>query len=157
MNDVDFWDVEDPFVVVTGNGFQVPLLAAFPQTGSIVVARLSGIDLENDDNVYLAFYGAFSFPEYFGWNWDALSDCLRDLSWCPASRYLVLIDHAEKILADDEEGRKVFFSILQRAAREWATPMLSLRPDVVPFKVVLLSGEEHLARLRDEIQASKLS
>lgn len=29
-----------------------------------------------------AFYGmAFRFPDYFGGNWDAFGDCLRDLSW----------------------------------------------------------------------------
>ena len=36
----------------------------------------------------------FSLPSYFGHNWDALQDCLNDLSWVPAaSGYLVVYDH----------------------------------------------------------------
>src|SRR5881394_15455 len=36
----------------------------------------------------------FELPSYFGHNWDALRDCLIDLSWVPATRgYLVVYDH----------------------------------------------------------------
>ena len=31
------------------------------------------------------------FPGYFGQNWDALEECLRDLHWWPASTRLVLV------------------------------------------------------------------
>ncbi len=33
-----------------------------------------------------------SFPDYFGENWDALIDCLSDLTWSQASE--AIIDHA---------------------------------------------------------------
>lgn len=34
---------------------------------------------------------ALRLPDWFGRNWDALADCLTDLSWCPASRGRLLV------------------------------------------------------------------
>ncbi|MFH8345357.1 barstar family protein [Streptomyces sp. NPDC018045] len=34
---------------------------------------------------------ALRLPDWFGRNWDALADCLADLSWCPADRGRVLV------------------------------------------------------------------
>lgn len=43
---------------------------------------------------YLAsFQRAFQLPDYFGHNWDALDECLRDFDWdpvCDLECYLVL-------------------------------------------------------------------
>ncbi|KOG50337.1 barstar family protein [Streptomyces decoyicus] len=35
--------------------------------------------------------GALRLPDWFGRNWDALADCLTDLSWCPADRGRLLV------------------------------------------------------------------
>jgi RNAse (barnase) inhibitor barstar len=44
-----------------------------------------------DKQAFLAACGrALEFPGWFGNNWDALADCLRDFSWRQAPGYIVL-------------------------------------------------------------------
>lgn len=154
MNDFEFWSTEDPLVVGVEGGAQVSLSAAFSATGIIAVARLDGSEMLDEDSVFLGFYTAFRFPEYFGWNWDALSDCLRGLEWCPADRYLVLIDRADQLLAEEPMWRSQLFSVLRRVADQWANPLTSRRHEAVPFKVVLLCSEDHVDGLRRELLAA---
>ncbi len=57
-----------------------------------------------------------SFPDYFGRNWDALEECLRDLAWLPAGR--VVIVH-EKLPPLDSSSLKTYLSILKGAVEKW--------------------------------------
>lgn len=34
------------------------------------------------------------FPDYFGRNWDALHDFLKDMSWQPGSGYVLVIENS---------------------------------------------------------------
>ncbi|MEI8378859.1 MAG: barstar family protein [Planctomycetota bacterium] len=54
------------------------------------------------------------FPGYFGWNWDAFEECLRDLSWIPAPAKIVLIHH-DLPLAHDVCEAATYLSILRDA------------------------------------------
>jgi RNAse (barnase) inhibitor barstar len=58
---------------------------------------------------------ALEFPDWFGHNWDALEDCLTDLSWRDAPGYVLLFDHARR---GDELG--VLIDILRSSAEWWA-------------------------------------
>jgi len=58
---------------------------------------------------------ALDFPEWFGGNWDALEDCLADLSWKDAAGYVVLFDNAE---SGDDAG--VLIDVLRSSAESWA-------------------------------------
>jgi RNAse (barnase) inhibitor barstar len=51
-----------------------------------------------------------AFPEWFGHNWDALSDCLLDMGWRPALGYLVILKNAEMVHSRAEQD---FASLLQ--------------------------------------------
>lgn len=40
---------------------------------------------------------ALRFPAYFGYNWDALLDCLRDLEWLPDASRLIVFRHFDAL------------------------------------------------------------
>jgi Barstar (barnase inhibitor) len=58
---------------------------------------------------------ALGFPDWFGHNWDALEDCLTDLSWRDASGYVLLIESPR---AGDDLG--VLVDVLRSSAEFWA-------------------------------------
>ncbi|MGI8793572.1 MAG: barstar family protein [Acidimicrobiales bacterium] len=63
---------------------------------------------------------AFSMPDHFGSNWDALFDTMTDLSWLDADGYVLLVEHAENLLADEARDRvEVMVSVLTEVAEEW--------------------------------------
>jgi RNAse (barnase) inhibitor barstar len=71
------------------------------------------------------FAQVLEFPSYFGQNWDALSDCLTDLSWLEGeySHLVLLIDNWEDCASP------VLQDILQEAVTVWAdaeTPLYVL-------------------------------
>ena len=49
---------------------------------------------------------ALDFPSYFGMNWDALSDCLTDMSWRPAAGYALLFINTGHFAANAPEDMK---------------------------------------------------
>jgi len=55
-----------------------------------------------------------NFPKYFGWNWDALEECLCDLSWIETPRRIVLM-HEGLPFQPDWENRSIYLSILKDA------------------------------------------
>ncbi len=63
---------------------------------------------------------ALQFPDWVGDNWDALADAISDLSWLPASGYLLLVEHASEWREHRGEEFDVLLDILNQAATPWA-------------------------------------
>ncbi len=66
---------------------------------------------------------ALQFPLYFGENWDALLDCLTDLSWLDSSALVLLLAEAHLLLetATAEDVHRCL-QVLEHAARYWNKP-----------------------------------
>ena len=58
---------------------------------------------------------ALGFPDWFGQNWDALEDCLTDLSWRQAAGYVLIFDDPKP---GDDVG--VLIDVLRSSAEFWS-------------------------------------
>jgi hypothetical protein len=77
---------------------------------------LAKINLSKGE-VLAAFAKALDFPDWFGRNWDALEDCLGDLSWRKADGHVLLITDFDGV-PRDELG--VLREVLAASAEFWA-------------------------------------
>jgi Barstar (barnase inhibitor) len=147
-----WWTDSAEPLLVCPRGAVVEVAAVLPKTGRFVVARLDGGRMPDAGYLFYEFSDALLFPGYFGWNWNALSDCLRDLKWLPADGYLIVVDDAPRLLADSTEERQVLFRILCRAVRYWTNPLGRPGGVGVPFTVLLLcESDGEAAFLRQEV------
>lgn len=101
------------------------LLAAAEHNG-YAVFRVDLAQARSKEEMLDAIAQAMHFPDWFGYNWDALLDCLADMSWEPSDGYLVILEHCDGIHGHAESDFVQALQIFERAANEW-------REQGVPF------------------------
>lgn len=96
--------------------------STFLELGNTVI--LDGRKMMSLDNLYDEIAENFSFPEYFGRNFNSLSEMLSDLSWLNKNAYIVLVKDANKVLADEQTGAlSGFLELLSDVGEEWSEPI----------------------------------
>ena len=75
-------------------------------------------------------------PSYFGGNWDALADCLRDLNWLKGAGFVLHVAGHDKFAATAPEDYATALAVLTEAADFW-------KGKGTPF-VVLVDGAREL-------------
>lgn len=68
------------------------------------IALLDGERMKTIKDMYDEFESVLQLPCYFGGNWNALDECLQDLSWLNKNKYIIAINHYEKILCNYESN-----------------------------------------------------
>jgi hypothetical protein len=68
--------------------------------------------------VIAALAEALRFPDYFGFNWNAVDECIADLSWI-AERDVVL--HHDDVPALPDDALAHYIDVLHRAELSWCT------------------------------------
>ncbi len=92
--------------------------AASQSPPPLVVSLPAG--LRSKRKLLAQYAGQLSLPDYFGWNWDALDECLRDLSWLEANRP-VIIAHAGLPFHGHRHTRQTYLELLQGAVQFWVS------------------------------------
>lgn len=87
---------------------------------------------------------ALHFPEWYGKNWDALLDCLTDMSWNEADGYLIIFQRAEVLAGAEAQGFATFIEVLREAALFW-------REEGYPFWVLFIGEFEQFPPLEVSI------
>jgi RNAse (barnase) inhibitor barstar len=85
---------------------------------------------------------AMRFPAWFGNNWDALADCITDMSWLPAAGYVIVLQRAKCMQNNANEDFLTALDILSEAADDWSARN-------VPMWVFVESGDERRIKLPD--------
>lgn len=73
-------------------------------------------DIYKTEQLLNALYQVLWLPGYFGFNWDALHDCLTDFSWIGERR--VVLEHAGLPNIPEAE-LKIYLEILRDAVVDW--------------------------------------
>ncbi|MDP3156512.1 MAG: barstar family protein [Archangium sp.] len=76
------------------------------------VARVPG-GVSDKGQLMSLLKDALDFPNYFGRNWDALSDCLCDLSWLAAGPVMLIHDELPQL---SEKELRIYVDILASAS-----------------------------------------
>lgn len=99
------------------------------------VATLDGGGVTGEEDLLGRLATAFGAPAYFGRNWDALDEVLRDLDWLPAgaagSGHVLLVEGAAALWGEQRRAAGRLVEAWLGAAEVWAG-------DGVPFHLVFL-------------------
>lgn len=82
--------------------------------------------ISSKEQLLTTFAEIGNFPDYFGKNWDALTDCLRDLSWIEQKN--VIIVHNDLPLKSIPTECRIYLEILELVLVDWTD---LVKPDVI--------------------------
>lgn len=111
----------------------------------VVARRVDAAEITTVDDLLDAFALAWDFPDHFGFNRDALDDCMRDLpddlrtpEGTASTGYLTVVGHADRLLAAEADALEWFAESVEfwhdhhRAhGRSFAVLLVSDDPDAV--------------------------
>ncbi len=100
------------------------------------VATLDRAPVFSKDTLMHALYQSGEYPAHFGFNWDALLDALRDLSWLAGKRGIALVWRNPGVLETRApEAYATFLEILDEAcayrAEQGFEPLRVLIPETI--------------------------
>lgn len=144
--DLDYlFRVDAPYIFV-GEGeaerFRwIPIYFYLRPELEVCVRLFRGWKMRTTEGLMNEFSAALQFFDGFGENWYALRECLSYLDeWLPADAYVLVVERAEELLAEQSDDLSSFLKAVQRAAEFWSTAVTDndrFNRPAIPFHVLL--------------------
>lgn len=80
------------------------IICSLRELGYFVARVDANRDIRTKTDLLRALADECNFPGYFGFNWDALNDCLADFSRQPAIGYVLIYEEPQRLNALYEKG-----------------------------------------------------
>lgn len=86
-------------------------------------------DATSKQQVLSVIAHAFHFPKHFGKNFDALGDCLTDLTYKSGQQpgFLIVLEQLPNTAKFDKEARETLLDVFRDAADFWAEKKIPFR------------------------------
>lgn len=98
----------------------VQALAEVAAARNFAVFRASLAGCTDSGEVLARLGEQLNFPQWYGQNWDALADCLTDLSWRQAEGYVLILEQLGDFRAAGDEDFDTLIEILSDASASWS-------------------------------------
>ena len=83
--------------------------------GAVFLARIDP-NIADTDELLRSLYYLLWFPGYFGFNWNALYDCLRDLDWISENKVMIVHESLPDIPDSD---LRIYLEVLKDCILDW--------------------------------------
>jgi len=125
----EFLNESKDMYFLTGTRDQaLDLAARLHESGKFFVVTAEGGHLGTKSAVFSHFSVVMQFPSYFGWNWDALNECIRDfVEERRLQSVILIIVEFQGVLRDKKSDLQILCDILQRCG---ATIVIQCAQDV---------------------------
>lgn len=94
-------------------------VVAAAKAAGLLVFKLDLTKVRDKKSLLELVAKALKFPRHFGRNWDAVHDCLGDLSWHDGHGWVLLLRNADTLSATDHEAFETFLRVSASAAEYW--------------------------------------
>ena len=124
-----FFDADQPSVdLVELRGSSVGRIEASLPPGA-VLRKIRGRKSRTEQQFFDEAAAALQFPDYFGENWDAFEECLRDMRDGRDADHVIVVTDASQLLADADPAKlAMLVDIVRVADQKWAQPSQMASP-----------------------------
>jgi hypothetical protein len=119
-----------PGLYVFGSRAYPETIRRWAEAGQYAFLYIDGAPVVDKASFFESASTALQLPAYFGHNWDAFEESIRDLSWLRAPGYLLLYDYSIYFSKRQPDQFQILLDILAGAAAFWQSRQ-------VPFYALL--------------------
>lgn len=107
---------------------------------SLLVVDVDATDLLTDERLLRTLGEVFRFPDYYGQNYSALDECLRDLDWLPAPGYVLRMAGAQQLWRDAPVVGGNLLRTWTFCAEYWSARQAGnhVQPPPTPFHLLMI-------------------